>query len=96
VFVLRGLSPWEGDLSVAASTLLVAALFNPLRRRVQRMVDRRFYRSRYDARQVIEAFSTTVRDQVDLDVLTDDLVTVVDDTMRPAHAAVWLRTADRP
>jgi hypothetical protein len=91
VVVLRGLSPWEGDLAVAVSTLAVAALFNPLRRRVQRVVDRRFYRSRYDARQVLESFAASVRNQVDLDVLTDDLLGVVDDAMRPAHTAVWLR-----
>jgi hypothetical protein len=79
------------DLAVAGATLVVAALFRPAHRRVQRAVDRRFYRQTYDAARSIDAFSTRLRDQVDLDVLTTDIRTVVQETLQPTVVSLWLR-----
>jgi hypothetical protein len=94
--VLRPISGEGNDLAIVATTLVVAALFLPLRRLIQQFIDRRFYRRKYDAAKTLAAFSDHVRDEVELDRLAGRLVEVVEETLQPAHISLWLRQANEP
>jgi len=92
-YAFRAITGGDSQLAVVVSTLVIAAMFVPLRGRIQSVIDRRFYRDKYDARRTLEAFSARLRDETDLDELAGDFVSVVRETVRPAHASLWLKDA---
>ncbi len=94
-YLLQGIINRNNDVVIVVSTLAIAALFQPLRRRIQSIIDRRFYRRKYDAARILAAFSDTMRDEVDLSKLSEHLLNVVQETMQPAHISLWLRETNQ-